>query len=161
MKRRTFIALLGSVGAAWPLVTRAQQPTQVPASSRKTILVDAVDCFVSRTGEIFSEMHNLLETYPNRKIILTGANDEQLKQFGLDKMPYEVFTLKHNPEKTDRSYYVRMLEYFNLKKDDVVYVEHNPDAVKSAQSAGIVSYLYDNDAKDLRALKEFLDKNLK
>jgi phosphoglycolate phosphatase-like HAD superfamily hydrolase len=124
-------------------------------------LVDAVDCFVSRTGEIFAEMHTLLDTYPNRKIILTGANDEQLKQFGLDKMPYQAFTLKHNPEKADRSYYVRMLEYFNLNRDDVVYVEHTPDAVKSAQSAGIVSYLYDNDAKDLRALKEFLDTNLK
>jgi HAD superfamily hydrolase (TIGR01509 family) len=161
MKRRKFIALLGSAGAAWPLVTRAQQSTQVPASSRKTILVDAVDCFVSRAGEIFSEMHNLLETYPNRKIILTGANDEQLKQFSLDKMPYEVFTLKHNPEKTDPSYYVKMLEYFNLKKGDVVYFEHNPDAVRSAQSAGIVSYFYDNNAKDLGALKDFLDKNLK
>ena len=67
----------------------------------KTILVDAVSCFVSEEGEIFKEMYELLETYPNKKIILTGANDEQFKEFGLDKMSYEVFTLKHNPEKTD------------------------------------------------------------
>jgi len=48
----------------------------------KTILVDAVDAFVIENGngfEIFPEMHDLLETYPNRKIILTGANDEQYK----------------------------------------------------------------------------------
>ena len=69
--------------------------------------------------------------------------------------------MKHNPEKTDPLYYVKMLEHFNLKKDDVVYFEHNPDAVKSAWLVGIVSYFYDNDAKDLRGLKDFLDKNLK
>src|SRR3989344_4372465 len=94
----------------------------------KTILVDAVDCFVSNTGEIYKEMHDLLEAYPNRKIILTGANDEQFKKFGLDKMPYEVFTLKHNPEKTDPKYYELMLKNFNLNSDDVVYFEHNPEA---------------------------------
>ena len=70
----------------------------------KTIFVDAVDCFVSDTGEIYREMNELLETYPNKKIILTGANDEQFKKFGLNKMPYEVFSLKHDPEKTDPSY---------------------------------------------------------
>src|SRR3989338_9254529 len=103
----------------------------------KTILVDAVSCFDSEEGEIFKEMYELLETYPNRKIILTGANDEQFKQFELDKMPYEIFTLKHNPEKTDKLYYVKMLEHFGLTEEDVVYFEHNPDAVISAQSVGI------------------------
>lgn len=126
----------------------------------KTILVDAVDCFVSDTGKILKEMHELLETYPSRKIILTGANDKQFKQFGLDKMPYEVFTLKHNPEKTDPSYYEKMLEHFGLSKDEVIYFEHNPEAVKSAQSAGLNSYFFDYDKKDLAALKEFLDQNL-
>jgi len=41
---------------------------------------------------------------------LSGANDEQFKIFGLDKMPWEVFTLKHDPEKTDSKYYETLLD---------------------------------------------------
>ncbi|HEY4521899.1 MAG TPA: hypothetical protein VJH05_02040 [Candidatus Paceibacterota bacterium] len=126
----------------------------------KTILVDAVYTFVSENGIIFQKMFDLLETYPNRKIILTGANDEQFKKFGLDKMPYEVFTLKHNPEKTDPKYFEILLEHFGLSKSDVIYFEHNVDAVKSAQSAGITSFFYDQDKKDLQALKTFFNDNL-
>jgi HAD superfamily hydrolase (TIGR01509 family) len=125
----------------------------------KTILVDAVRCFVSEQGEIFKEMYDLLETYPNKKIVLTGANDEQFKLFGLDKMPYEVFTLKHNPEKVDPKYYEMMLTYFKLKSSEVIYFEHSPKAVESAESVGIKTYLYDNDKKNLEELKIFLDKN--
>jgi len=129
----------------------------------KTILVDAVDAFVIETEngfEIFEPMRKMLDEFPNRKIILTGANDEQFKKFGLDKMPYEVFTLKHNPEKTDPKYYNTMLAHFGLSAEDVVYFEHNPEAVKSAESAGIKSYHYDHEKKDLGALKKFLDENL-
>ncbi len=125
----------------------------------KTILVDAVDCFVSDTGEIYGEMHRLLETFPNKKIILTGANDEQFKKFGLDKMPYEVFTLKHNPEKTDPKYYKMMLKNFDLNAEDVIYFEHNPEAVKSAQAAGIKTHFWDNEKRPLRELKIFLEYN--
>lgn len=129
----------------------------------KTILVDAVDGFVIETEsgfQIFKEMRDLLETFPNRKIILTGANDEQYKKFGLDKMPYEVFTLKHNPEKIDSKYFETMLRHFGLKKDDVVYFEHNLEAVKSAESVGIKSYYYDSEKKDMDALKDFLTEGL-
>lgn len=126
----------------------------------KTILVDAVDAFIIEGDGIFKEMHDLLEAFPNRKIILTGANDEQSKEFGLDKMPYEVFSLKHNPEKTDPKYYETMLEYFGLSKDDVIYFEHNENAVKSAKTVGIKSYHYDHEEKDLVALKKFLTENL-
>ncbi len=80
----------------------------------KTILVDAVDAFVIEGEGIFKELHDLLETYPNKKIVLTGANDEQYKEFGLDKVPYEVFTLKHNPEKTDSKYFELMLAKYGL-----------------------------------------------
>ena len=105
-------------------------------------------------------MQDLLDKFPNRKILLTGANDEQFKEFGLDQMPYDVFTLKHNPEKTDPKYYEEMLYNFGLKAEDVVYFEHNPEAVKSAESVGIKTFYYDPEKKDIEALKKFLEENL-
>ena len=127
----------------------------------KKILVDAVYAFILETNgtfTIFKEMYDLLETFPNRKILLTGANDEQFKKFGLDKMPYEVFTLKHHPEKTDSQYYEIILQHFSLTAEDVLYFEHNPEAVKSAQSVGIKTHYYDPNKKDLEALKDFLSE---
>ena len=129
----------------------------------KTILVDAVYTFVIENDGIFKpfkQMYDLLETFPNRKIILTGANDEQSKKFGLDDMPYEVFTLKHDPKKTDPKYYEIMLKHFSLSKDDVVYFEHDENAVKSAQLVCIKAYYYNSEKKDLIALKDFLMENL-
>jgi FMN phosphatase YigB (HAD superfamily) len=126
----------------------------------KTILVDAVNCFVIKGEGIFEEMHKMLEQYPNRKIILTGANDEQMNTFGLKGMPYEVFTLKHNPEKTSPEYYETMLKHFNLNAKDVIYFEHDEGAVKSARTVGIATYHYDKDKRDLVALKNFIDESL-
>jgi HAD superfamily hydrolase (TIGR01509 family) len=126
----------------------------------KIILVDAVHCFISKDGKIFKEMHDLLETYPNKKIVLTGANDEEYKKFGLAKIPYEIFSLKHTPDKTDPKYFMSLLSGFNLDGGEVIYFEHNPEAVKSAQSLGIKTYFYDNNKKDLTGLKKFLDDNL-
>jgi FMN phosphatase YigB (HAD superfamily) len=129
----------------------------------KTILVDAVHCFIIEREEkfvIFQEMFDLLEKYANKKIILTGANEEQQIKFGLSNLPYEFFTLKHDPEKTDPKYYEIFLKEFNLNKDELIYFEHDENAVKSAQFIGINTYFYDNDKKDLESLKDFLDKNL-
>ncbi len=129
----------------------------------KTLLVDAVDAFVIKTEkgfEIFEEMRNLLDAFPNRKIILTGANDEQYVTFGLDKMPYEVFTLKHDPEKTDPEYYKKMLKHFGLEVEDVIYFEHKKEAVESAESVGIKTYFWNNDTRPLEELKVFLQENL-
>ena len=129
----------------------------------KTLLVDAVDAFVVEENgkfSIFNEMKILLDSYANRKIILTGADDGQYKKFGLDNMPYEVFTLKHNPEKTDPKYFETLLAKYALDKNEVVYFEHNPKAVVSARSVGIVSFYYDPDKKVLKELQDFLEANL-
>lgn len=125
----------------------------------KTILVDAVNTFVNN-GKIFLEMKDLLDSYPDKKIILTNADDEKIKEFGLVNLPYELFSLKHQPNKTDPKYFEVMLENFNLKKEDVIYFEHNLEAVNSAESVGINTFHYDKDKKDLVALKKFLDSNI-
>ena len=126
----------------------------------KTILVDAIDGLILKDGTIFKEMHQLLEKYPNPKLVLTGANDEQFKEFNLDQSPYEVFTLKHNPEKTDPKYFEIMLDKYNLKSEEVVYFEHNKEAADIAKSVGINTMFYDSSKRDLIELKKFLDSNL-
>jgi len=129
----------------------------------KTILVDAVYAFVIETEggfKVFDDMRKMLDGFPNRKIVLTGADDEQFKTFGLEKVPYKVFSLKHDPEKTNPEYYKKMLEYFNLEKEDVVYFEHNFEAAESARSAGIRTYLWDDKKRPLEELKTFLKENI-
>ena len=125
----------------------------------KTILVDAAKAFVVN-GKVDEDLYNLLETYENPKVILTNANEEQLVEFGIVDMPYEVFTLKHNPDKTDPKYFRKFLDKYNLEVSDVVYFEHSQEAVDSAKSLGIKTFLYDSNEKDQSALKEFLDSNL-
>ncbi len=129
----------------------------------KTILVDGAYTFtIEKDGHfvIFSEMQDLLERYPNRKIILTGADKEKQKFYALDQVPYELFTLNHNPPKTNPEYYRTMLNTLQLDPADLVYFEHTLEAVKSAQSVGINTYFYDDNKKDLVGLKKFLDENL-
>jgi FMN phosphatase YigB (HAD superfamily) len=78
----------------------------------------------------------------------------------LTNLPYDLFTLKHNPDKTDPEYFYKMLAHFNLTTEDTVYFEHNPKAVESAKSIGIDCYQYDPNQKDIQALKTFLDSKL-
>lgn len=126
----------------------------------KTILVDAINGLVLDDGSVFEDMYKLLETYSNPKIVLTGANDEQFEKFNLGEVPYDLFTLKHDPEKTDPAYYTKLLEHYNLTAADVIYFEHSDAAAKSAESVGITTYFYDHTKQDLAALKDFLDSNL-
>lgn len=126
----------------------------------KTILVDALNTFVIEEVGIYKPLEELLNKYENPKIILTNANDEQIMTFGLTNLPYELFTLKHNPDKTDPIYFEKMLDYYKLQSEEVIYFEHNPEAVKSAQSVGIVAYHYDWQKRDLESLKTFIDQNI-
>lgn len=96
----------------------------------------------------------------NPKIVITGANDEQWDKFNLDASPYEVFTLKHDPEKADPKYFETLLDRYHLTPDSVIYFEHNIVAVETARSIGIVAYHYDDKKQDVAALKAFIDSNI-
>ena len=126
----------------------------------KVILVDAIDTFIIKGKGVYHPMLKLLDKYKYRKIILTNANDEQIIIFGLVNLPYELYTLKHKPDKVNPIYFKKMLKHFNFKPEDVIYFEHNKEAVKSARTIGIKSYYYDPDKKNLKSLKVFLDNNL-
>ena len=125
----------------------------------KTILVDAVNTLVVEGVGVDMAMKSLLDKYPNSKIVLTNANEEEAVRFGLTNLPYPIFTLAHQPNKTDSKYYRKMLEHFGLEADETVYFEHNPEAVQSARSVGITSYQFDSVNRDMAALKQFLDQN--
>ena len=68
--------------------------------------------------------------------------------------------MKHQPNKTDPVYFETLFKEKNLSADQVVYFEHNAEAVESARSLGVVAYHYDHKVKDLEGLKGFLDQNL-
>jgi len=125
----------------------------------KIILVDAWNTFVTEEG-INSEMKKMLDNFSNKKIILTSANEEEKQKFGMINMPYELFTLAHNPEKTDSEYYKKMLSNFSLTSEDVIYFEHNKEAVESAKSVGINTFWYDKVKKDISGVKEFIQNNI-
>lgn len=125
-------------------------------TNMKTILVDAFHTFVDTHGIMNQDLYKLLESYTERKIILTNAPKEKMKTYGLDHVPYEVFSLEHTPEKTDPMYYHTMVEHFDLLPSNVVYIEHAKKAVASAQSIGIVTHWYDAEKKDITAVKKFL-----
>lgn len=125
----------------------------------KTILVDAVNTFVV-DGVMNADMHMILDTFPHRKIIVTNANADEQVTYGLVDMPYEMFTMNHNPNKPDPLYFTTLLEQYDLKPEEVVYFEHNPDAVKSAQSVGITTMQYDHINKDIDAVRQFLEANV-
>lgn len=125
----------------------------------KTILVDAWNTFITENG-IFEEMKELLDSYENQKIILTKANNEEKIKLGIIDMPYKIFSLSHNPNKTEPLYYKRFMSEFNLTTKDIIYFEHNEDAVKSAKSVWINTFHYNKEKKNLEELKNFIDKNI-
>lgn len=126
----------------------------------KTILVDAMGTFVDEEAGMSEEMYALLQTYPNPKIVVSMAPDDLMEKWGLNNLPYECYTSRLDPKKTNPLFYEQLLQHYHLTAEEVVYFEHNQEAVAVAKTLGIVSYYYDSDKKDLESLKAFIDAHL-
>lgn len=125
----------------------------------KTILVDAYRTFVTDDW-INKEMFDMLEGFPNKKIILTNADEEKQEKLGLVNLVYPLFTLSFNPEKSSPEYFEIFLKEYWLTKDEVIYFEHNKEAVESAISFWINTYHYNHEEKNIDSLRKFLEENL-
>lgn len=125
----------------------------------KTILVDARNTFITAEW-VDQNLKTFLDSLENPKIILTNANEDEKIKLGIVNMPYEVFSLSHNPDKINPIYYQKMLGKYWLKADEVVYFEHNPDAVKSSKSIWINTFWYDKEKRDIEWVKDFIKNNI-
>ncbi len=126
----------------------------------KTILVDAINTLIIKGKGIDPEIFDLLESFPNRKIVVTNADDDRMMESDFSEVPYEIFTLHNDPNKSDPEYYQLLLIQLSLNMEDVVYFEHNPEAVESAKSVGITTYHFDHEKRDIVALKDFLTNEI-
>lgn len=125
----------------------------------KTILVDAWNTFITENW-INKEMQDLLNMFPNKKIILTNANKQEQEEMWMINLPYELFSLEHRPNKTWSWYYKKFLERYFVIPENLVYFEHDIEACKKAREIWINTYNYDKDKKDLKSLEKFLKDNL-
>ena len=124
----------------------------------KIILVDAWNTFI-KNKKIDRTIYELLDGFKNKKIILTNANDQELINYGIINMPYEVFSLSHKPNKDNPLYFKSLIKKYNLFINDLIYIEHNKEAVKSAKSLGINTYHY-NPMESTDKLSQFLLNSL-
>ena len=125
----------------------------------KTILIDAWNTLITKNG-VDPDMKDLLDQYSNLKIIVTNANAEEQRAFGMVNLPYPLYTMNHHPDKTDPYYFESLLKEYKLEPQDVIYIEHNADAVASAASTGINAFWFDKDLRDLTKMKDFLEVSL-
>tara|TARA_B110000211_G_scaffold210117_1_gene247979 strand:+ start:876 stop:1253 length:378 start_codon:yes stop_codon:yes gene_type:complete len=124
----------------------------------KIILIDAWNTLV-KNKKLDVDLYYLLEKFENRKIILTNANNNELIDYGIVEMPYDVFSLSHEPNKDDSLYFKLLIKKYNLINTNLIYIEHNYEAVQSAMSIGIKTHHYNpKDTND--SVYQFLLKNI-
>ena len=108
---------------------------------KKILAIDAVGLLVDVNGKVNTKIDGLIKKFDNKKIVLTNANDIEKKNF-LKNIKYKIFTLKHYPEKSNTTYFKKFLLKYKLKPNELIYIEHDLKACRSARKNKIKTYHY-------------------
>jgi FMN phosphatase YigB (HAD superfamily) len=103
------------------------------------------------------DLFEYLNSRPERKIVVTNAKDEILKEIKklLKNSDFEVFSLEFNPEKTNPQYFEILLQSLGLEAKDCLYLDHSLDNLNSAKQVEIPGILYQNN--DFSEFKKVLE----
>ena len=78
----------------------------------------------------------------------------------IEEAEYLLCTGLFDNYENDLNYYKILLEQFDLAVEDLIYIEHNMEAIRSAESLNIKVFHYDKDLKDINKLNQFLELNI-
>lgn len=121
-----------------------------------TILVDGMYCLYDKDFKINEELLNLIDNFNTWNILTVNGFREKGYKL-VDKSNWAPFSLeKEGIKKEKPEYFKRLLEQYKLNPKDVIYIEHDKNNVKVAESLGIKSFYY----KDNSSTKKFIEENL-
>ncbi len=135
----------------------------------KYILVDAIKCLINDKDKLNQKLHELLQRYRIKKIIVTNDKkrvEEVLQNFNTEETlkniedrlgkPYDIIGFDKNPSKDNPEFFKKLLNNYNLKPEEVIYFDHKKDNLESAKKAGInKAELY----KNPNQIEKFIEGN--
>lgn len=88
-----------------------------------------------------TELLEVVDLLPLRKIVVTNANPQIIKE-ALKWFDFEVFSLQNNPSKIEVDFYKQFLEHYSLSAEQCYYFDSKQDNLDVAKQLGIHGVLY-------------------
>ncbi len=110
----------------------------------KVILIDGMDCLYDENFKINEDLKNALNKYSAQKIIVVNGFADEAQKVA-ESLGYKSFCLKEEGIKKDNpEFFIKLVEKFGLKTNQLIYVDHLKESVDSAESLGINAFVYSN-----------------
>ena len=116
----------------------------------KVLLIDGMNCLYDRDFKVNQELLDIINSL-NLKIILVVNN---FREKAKKTLGFEVFSLEEEGIKKDNTlYFKKLIDKYNLKTEEIVYLDHKIENINSALSMDIKSTQF----LDNKQVKSFLE----